>query len=175
MGTARYSTKPFPPYRFIPGRNPHPTENPQGHSYGKPEDTVEPLSLDHWSQNETYLHGIDLYNHQYWWEAHEAWESLWKRDSKNALTKEFLQGLIKTSAAFIKWESKTPRGIKLHYQAAIAHFKNVVEKYPVYMGIDLRAHIDRLTQCFESVLNVPASGLWPKSSKNYPVIQLQKN
>lgn len=30
----RYSQRPFPPYRFILGENLHPTEDPQGYSYG---------------------------------------------------------------------------------------------------------------------------------------------
>ncbi|MBI4006737.1 MAG: hypothetical protein HY356_08705 [Gammaproteobacteria bacterium] len=32
----RYSDRPFPPYRFIPGKTPHPTRDTEGHSYNKP-------------------------------------------------------------------------------------------------------------------------------------------
>ena len=41
-----------------------------------------------------YLYGWDLANHQFHWEAHEAWElswNLWGRQSKKALV---VQGLI---------------------------------------------------------------------------------
>ena len=168
----RYSSKPFPPYRFLPGVNPHPTESPQGHSYGKPEPAVELLTPGNWSQNETYLYGIDLYNHHYWWESHEAWEGLWKKNSNDKLTRDFLQGLIKISAAFLKWQLKTPRGRKIHYQSAMKHLETVADKYPVYMGVDLLQHMNRLKKYFEPAWNAPAEKLL-LPVKNYPVIELR--
>ena len=168
----RYSTKPFPSYRFLPGINPHPHESPQGYSYGQAEPAVEPLTQDNWPQNEIYLYGIDLYNHKYWWESHEAWESLWKH-SGDALTRDLLQGLIKVSAAFIKWELKTPRGVELHYEGALKHLNKVCNSHPVYMGIDLPSHLKRVAQCFKPVIRMPVEE-WPEPSKNYPLIELQR-
>ena len=167
----RYSTKPFPPYRFIPGVNPHPFESPQGHSYGKPEPVAESLNLNNWSKNETYLYGVDLYNNNYWWEAHEGWESLWKKSLEDPLTREFLQGLIKTSAAFLKWQSKTPHGVQAHYQGALKHLKKVVQQHSVYMGIDLPTHINRIEACFSPLAITPVEK-WPAPSENYPLILL---
>jgi hypothetical protein len=167
----RYSTQPFPPYRFLPGVNPHPKENPQGHSYGQPETTVTPLNPHNWSHNETYLYGIDLYNNFYWWESHEAWESLWK-ESDDPITRDFLQGLIKISAAFLKWRSKTPRGVESHYLGAQKHFKPIIEKSPFYLGVDLKKHLDKLERCFKPVIGVPTEQ-WPDPAKNYPFLQCQ--
>jgi uncharacterized protein len=166
----RYSQRAFPPYSFQPGVNSHPHENPQGHSYGKPETAVNPLNVENWAGNETYLYGVDLYNHQYWWESHEAWEGLWKASS-DPLTKEFLQGLIKVSAAFIKWQAKSPRGLKIHYENALAHLKKVSAKHPVYMGVDLPGYIRRLEEVFTPVLETPADP-WPSPTENYPLVSL---
>ncbi|MFG0251608.1 MAG: hypothetical protein ACF8NJ_01890, partial [Phycisphaerales bacterium JB038] len=40
---ARYTDLPFPPYRYLPGAYPHPTLDPQGHSY-----EAEPLRIQRW-------------------------------------------------------------------------------------------------------------------------------
>ena len=144
MSVPRYCSKPFPYYRFLPGVNPHPFESPQGHSYGKFESVVVPLTVTNWFKNETYLYGVDLYNHQYWWESHEAWESLWRRTDDEELTRDFLQGLIKISAAFLKWQKGTPRGVQVHYQGALVHLKNVASRQSVYMGVHLSSFINQL-------------------------------
>ena len=39
----RYSTRPFPSYRFVPGKSPHPRRDPHGHSYGQPEPKLQPF------------------------------------------------------------------------------------------------------------------------------------
>lgn len=172
MSVPRYCAKPFPPYRFLPGVNPHPSESPQGHSYGKPEPVVAPLTITDWFKNEIYLYGVDLYNHRYWWESHEAWESLWKSHPKDKLTRDFLQGLIKVSAAFLKWELKTPGGVESHYQGAVKHFQKVAGEHPIYMGIDLPLHLKKLEQCFKAVHSLPVEQ-WPDPSRNYPTISLR--
>lgn len=101
----RFTSRPFPPYRFTPGRDPHPIANPLGHSYlppGTPHPQPAPMSPQHWQECEPYLFGCDLYNHAYWWEAHEEWEGIWKRFEKGTAPREFLQGLIQVSACHLK-------------------------------------------------------------------------
>lgn len=53
---------------------------------------------------------VDLFNHAYYWEAHEAWERLWLLASKGSSSRLVLQGLIQFAAAMLKagqgqWES----------------------------------------------------------------------
>ena len=97
----RYTDRPLPAYRFVPGRRPHPTRSPQGHSYHQPEipGTLDP---DNWEECEKYLFAIDLFNNHYFWEAHEALEPLWLDAGRDSPTGRFLQGLIKISAALLK-------------------------------------------------------------------------
>ncbi len=94
--------RPLPPYRFVPGRSPHPEIDPQGHSYGKEKPVLTHLPTDRWRENETYLFGIDLYHQGYLWESHEAWESLWHLTKKVDAEGQLLQGLIQHAAALLK-------------------------------------------------------------------------
>ncbi len=169
----RYSGVPFPPYRFIPGKSPHPTEDPKGHSFGKKEEPEAWHSPEEWPQNTAYLYGVDLYNHGYWWEAHEAWESLWRRPQANILTKKFLKGLIKISAAFLKWHLHQQRGMEELYNDGLMLLKDVLQEHEVYMGIDLNQHITALSRHFMQVVADTES--WPEPLENYPFIVLQKD
>ena len=59
-------------------------------------------SSEEWSADPGYLHGIDLFNHGCYWEAHEAWEDLWLPLPKESTLRIFIQGLIQASAALLK-------------------------------------------------------------------------
>ena len=101
----RYCDEPFPAYRFIPGCNPHPTADPRGHSYAAPGaqgPSVVWVAPQDWAKSTDYRYGCDLYNHAYWWEAHEAWEGLWQLTEKEGMQGRFLKGLIQMSACHLK-------------------------------------------------------------------------
>jgi predicted metal-dependent hydrolase len=73
----------------MPGSGqPHPTNDPAGHSYG-----AEPPA-------DAFRWGIDLYHHGYFWEAHEAWEELWRE--AEGPERELLAGLIQLAATALK-------------------------------------------------------------------------
>lgn len=101
---ARYSSRPFPPYRYVPGRAPHPTRDPEGHSFNKHPAPLEKFDPDGWAGCADYLYGIDLFNHRYWWEAHEALEQCWVAAGRESETGLFLQGLIQIAVACLKQE-----------------------------------------------------------------------
>ena len=77
----RYTQRPFPSYRYLPYQSgatlPHPHNDPAGHSYHAEEEYLPPFTPEDWRSCELYLYGIDLFNHGYWWEAHEALEDVW--------------------------------------------------------------------------------------------------
>ncbi len=107
----RWSSRPLPPYAFVPGRNAHPTADPTGHSRHRaapPEPHCPPPGS--WHGCAAYLYGCDLYNHGYWWEAHEAWESVWL-DSRGPVQRRYLQGLIQVANAHLKLEMGRPRAV----------------------------------------------------------------
>lgn len=103
---------PFPAYAFVPRQNAHPTRDPNGHSYGRPEQKPAPLTTDTWQTSTDYLYGIDLFNHGYFWEAHEAWEGLWHACGRRGNIADFLKALIKLAAAGVKAREGNPNGVQ---------------------------------------------------------------
>lgn len=109
----------LPPYSYVPGHHPHPVSDPAGHMHGVPPQTVAPLDPVNWRDSTTYLYAIDLFNHGYYWEAHEAWEGLWHAADRRGPTADFLKGLIKLAAAAVKAREGNPRGVVLHAKRAV--------------------------------------------------------
>lgn len=139
----RLSAIAFPPYRFLPGRDPHPTASPKGHSYlppGTPEPAVEWESAEAWEKCEAYLYGWDLCNHAYWWEAHEAWEGLWHEVERGSLPHRFLQGLIQVAACHLKLRLGRADGVERLRESSRGYLSSVIEevKDASYMGVRVR-------------------------------------
>jgi hypothetical protein len=114
----------LPPYAYLPhrdpaDRHPHPERDPGGHmrdgAHG-PEVTGPPDPLA-WRETPTFLWGVDLFNAGYYWEAHEAWEDLW-RAARSDEAAALLHGLIKLAAAGVKAGVANPRGTARHAAAA---------------------------------------------------------
>jgi uncharacterized protein len=88
----------FPPYAYVPGRAPHPRRDPEGHSHElAPEPVGDP---DAWPTSPVFLYSVDLFNHGYFWEAHEGWEQLWHRLAGDP--RVLMKCLIKLAAACVK-------------------------------------------------------------------------
>jgi hypothetical protein len=105
----------LPPYSYVPGAGlPHPIRDEQGHSFGRHEPPATPLAEAAWRENEAWLYAIDLFNHGYYWEAHEAWEGLWHAAGRSGPVADLLKGLIKLAAAGVKSREGRPRGVKQH-------------------------------------------------------------
>ena len=124
---------PFPPYRFVSGLHPHPVRDPEGHSYGKEEVDLLP--------DDAFARGIDLYHAGYLWEAHEAWEGLWKA-SKDPVQKDFLQGLIQLAASLLKRHVGEERGAHRLAEAARERLARVAARHPSYMGLEIETLLE---------------------------------
>jgi hypothetical protein len=130
----RYTARPFPLYRFIPGRSPHPRRDPRGHSYREPEPRLAAFPPESWRQAGDYLYGIDLYNYAYWWECHEVFESLWHAVGTKTEQGNFFQALIQIAAANLKRFAER----ELAVDNLIRYGLRRLEKLPaVYMGVDI--------------------------------------
>ena len=92
----RRTEYPFPSYRYIPGKHPHPFRHPQGHGMTHKHFSAKE---ENW-ENKAALFAADLFDHCYWWEAHELWEQCWLR--AHGIQKQCFQGLIQLSAALLK-------------------------------------------------------------------------
>lgn len=114
----RYGDHPLPPYSYVPGFTPHPVSDPQGHMFGYAPAPAPPLNSRDWSRSAEYLHGVDLFNHGFYWEAHEAWESLWHAAGRRGPVALWLKALIKLAAAAVKLREGNPRGVQRHARRA---------------------------------------------------------
>ena len=115
----------FPAYAFVPGRFPHPISDPRGHSYGQARLAVQPMDPRHWQRSHAYLRAIDLFNHGYYWEAHEYWEALWHACGRQGVQADFLKALIRLAAAGVKVRERRPAGVKSHAAATEALLSRV--------------------------------------------------
>ena len=117
--------EPLPPYTYVPGQSPHPVSDPAGHHYGAMPAQPSAPDPDRWQACRLYLHGVDLFNHGYYWEAHEAWEGLWHACGRGGPTGAFLKGLIKLAAAGVKARAGRAEGVRSHARRAAELFRQV--------------------------------------------------
>jgi hypothetical protein len=146
----RYTAAAFPAERYVPGEAPHPVRDPIGHSHGTPEET-EPFDAEQWSSCHTYLLAIDLFNHRYYWEAHEELERLWRETGRRTGSGVFLQGLIQVAAALLK-RSMGERGAANRLAARGCAKLRTIEA--VHLGIHGRDFASEI----EVALEEPATG-----------------
>ena len=125
----RYTTHPFPPYQFIPGITEHPHKIL----------SFPPLKK---GDGGDFLYGVDLYNFNYWWEAHEAWEVVWHTTEKTGDDGRFLQGLIQISAGMIKWWIGNRDGMTKLFREGTAKLASLPIKN--HWGIDLGNHLKKI-------------------------------
>jgi predicted metal-dependent hydrolase len=102
--------------------------DPAGHMNGQPPERLPAPDPERWQESRAYLHGVDLFNHGYYWEAHEAWEGLWHACGRMGPTADFLRGLIKLAAAGVKVREGTPAGVASHAARAAAIFRNAAQR-----------------------------------------------
>ena len=85
--------------------------------------------------------GIRLFNEEYFFEAHEVLEDLWKRE--RGKSKLFLHGLIQLCAAYHHFQN----GNLIGAETLLERGAQKMRSYPLdYLGIDaakLLAHVDR--------------------------------
>jgi predicted metal-dependent hydrolase len=113
----------LPPYSYVPGLAPHPTSDERGHSFGRHEPLPRAEEVANLIDSPQYRFAIDLFNHGYYWEAHEAWESLWHAAGRRGPTADFLKGLIKLAAAGVKAREASAAGVQRHAARAEALFR----------------------------------------------------
>ena len=155
----------LPPYRFMPGYNPHPNRDPEGHAYGQKAPEVAYMPPERWHDNRLYLYGVDLYNAAYFWEAHEAWEVCWKKSPLTPLSqrgrleieRQFLQGLIQNSAAQLKRHLHQWPGMAHLSQEAYRRLQSVAEselhQQGLFMGLNVTQLLEDMKEHYQSVWN----------------------
>lgn len=160
----------------MPGRHPHPIASPQGHSYrppGEPEPLVHWHPPEAWRTCDDYLYGCDLYNHAYWWEAHEAWEGLWRVTPRESAQHAFLQGLIQTTACHLKRLMRSPDGVARLRTTSLGYLRTPLMEAGEgpYMGLPLRKFVDALVS-YDAYLMRAESGPLQHDASRFPYLTL---
>ncbi|HEX3871735.1 MAG TPA: DUF309 domain-containing protein [Pirellulales bacterium] len=128
------------------GRFPHPTRDPAGHSFGAVPMPCSMPDSNRWRDCRPYLYGVDLFNHGYYWEAHEVWEVVWHACGRAGLAGDFFKGLIKLAAAGVKVREGRPAGTRSHAKRAAELFRQIADQLPAeqtcYFGLSLARLID---------------------------------
>lgn len=129
----------LPPYTYVPGRRPHPHTDPLGHRYGHDWPAATSLVPERWAESSHYLIGADLFNEGYYWEAHEAWESLWHACGRTGNSATLLKALIQWAVAGVKARQEIPEGVQAHTRRARELLEEVARATRVmrYMGLSL--------------------------------------
>jgi hypothetical protein len=133
--------EPFPPYSYVNGRFPHPIRDPAGHSFGAVPVACRMPDPNYWQECRPYLYGLDLFNHGYYWEAHEVWERIWHAAGRTGPVGSFIKGLIKLAAAGVKARERRPEGVRSHARRAAELFSSVASQLApaqtFYFGLSL--------------------------------------
>ena len=131
----------FPAYAYVPGRNARPAPHLAEHA------------------ESDYLWGVDLYNHGFYWEAHEAWEGLWRVAQRDPVQRAFLQGLIQCAAACLKSELGDAAACRRLATRGLARLQRVpADAAGRYMGLELADFITLFGACLAAD---PAQALRP--------------
>lgn len=145
----RYTQTALPPYSYVPGHAPHPVSDPRGHLHGQPHVTAPPLDPSHWQESDAYRYGVDLFNHGFYWEAHEAWESIWHAAGRTGVIASWLKALIKLAAATVKLREGNAAGAVRHArrsQELLNELRDAISpEAAIYAGVALR-QIDELLE-----------------------------
>ena len=148
----RYTPRPLPSYRFVPGRSPHPRRDPHGHSYRQPESKLEAFPSNRWSESDDYLYGVDLYNFGYWWESHEVFEALWHAAGHATMEGRFFRAIIQIAAAHLKRAmGRDQPALRLCRRG----LDRLAEFPEVYMGLDVAAFAETVRASFSDSRGTP--------------------
>jgi hypothetical protein len=148
----RYTKIPLPDRKFIPGQGIHPDKDPQGSHI--PEVNVENVEFtpERWQNAQRYLYAIDLFNHGFWWEAHEVLEGLWIQTGRTTPLARFIQGIIQISAALLKDPKSMPRGTSRLLANGLSKLGS---QSGIYLGIHVETFCKEVENYFKKADSTP--------------------
>ncbi|MEO5657976.1 MAG: DUF309 domain-containing protein [Nitrospiria bacterium] len=120
---------------------------------------------EEWRDLPAYLRGVDLFNRWYFWEAHEAWEGLWRAHAASSDPARFIQGLIGASAALLKLHRGEER-------AARKLGRSVGERWNGFRGVWMGIEVERFRAEFDRGLASLDEGGLVALGPQTPVIRL---
>ncbi|MCB9663271.1 MAG: DUF309 domain-containing protein [Alphaproteobacteria bacterium] len=142
MRPPRRSARPLPPYAFVPGRSPHPFRHPDGHAWqGGDAPRAAAWQAGDPAADDAWRWGVELFEQGFPWEAHEAWEGIWRQVPPSDPLRALLQGLIQVAGAEVKRLQGDPRGEARLRSRGLARVREVAAVTPVCHGLHLEASL----------------------------------
>lgn len=132
MTLPNYSGLPFPGTAYLPGRTPRPAPSTAEVPYVPPE---------RFAESAAFLYGVDLFNRGFSWEAHEAWEGLWRRCARGTPQHRTLQGLIQIAASYLKRALGVTTAADDLLARGTAHLEAVAAEQDPFHGFALAAFV----------------------------------
>ena len=160
----RYGSAPLPVRRYVPGSGAsHPGHRAKTAGAGA-LGGERLLPSEQWAEQTSYIDGVDLFNHAFWWEAHDAWEGLWAR--AQGTQRLFLQGLIQLAAALLKHHMRSAAGSVRLVRDARTKLVEVCQRERLArgkrcMGVDVPALLQAIDAAFAPVFRVEREGAVP--------------
>ncbi len=112
--------------------------------------------------DERFRKGLELFNEEHFFEAHEVWEGLWHETRGEP--RDFIQGLIQITSAFHQWVTGNMRGVRLLYESS----RKLLRPYgDFYEGIDLKKLQEETAVAFAEILAAPAEDLVGRGGKGH--------
>ena len=96
-----------------------------------------------------YLEGIRLFNKGDFFEAHDAWEEAWHQVG-HRLRERFYRAIIQSAVTLELLRRGRAVGVRQVFVTCKELFDGVP---PIYMGLDVRTHLDRLRHAIEPAID----------------------
>ena len=91
-----------------------------------------------------FQRGIEEFNRQYFFEAHDLWEELWMETTGN--NRLFYQGLIQTAVGFYHLSNENYKGACSQFGKAVAKLQQYL---PAYHGINTQELVNCVRECLQ--------------------------
>jgi predicted metal-dependent hydrolase len=124
----RRSALPLPATRYLPGAEPRQV---------RPH--AEPAAWATLDDAELWAYAVDLFNARYYWEAHEAWERLWRAAAPHSAEAAALKGLIQIAAALLKVQVGNEGAARRLASRGVALLCGAAERREALHGLRLAA------------------------------------
>ncbi|CAN5756827.1 hypothetical protein BH23PSE1_BH23PSE1_02710 [soil metagenome] len=106
----------------LPGQTPRPSDDDALHRIAR--SALRPTDPASWQENAAWLAGLRLYEHRYYWEAHEVWEAVWMNAAPKSRERALVQGVIQLANAALKQVMGRPRASRRLAAMAERHVRD---------------------------------------------------
>ncbi|HET6278394.1 MAG TPA: DUF309 domain-containing protein [Candidatus Polarisedimenticolia bacterium] len=111
--------------------------------------------------------GVDLFNQEDYFEAHEVWEEAWRQETGER--RRFLQGLIQVAAGFVKLQRRQPRGARALLERGAENLREHADGDP---GLDLPPLLESVSRWRDVADGMTESGAFDPGKLAPPRLNL---